>query len=192
MTRHLTHTTPKHSLLNSLRRPLTCLELVFRDSPIPFNSTKIHCDRVIHHASPDDFSSIEPWHSFGRPPRTGRRAAGLAGWLCGASHQKDGPRHIRRHRVGADGTLSGGEVFAECTAGLFKGFSLDREGRIRTSARDGVHCDAPDRLLPGKVLIPEFVAKVCFRGAKLDRLFICGTTSLYAVMTHTNGATRPT
>jgi gluconolactonase len=105
----------------------------------------------------------------------------------GASHQKDGPRHIRRHRVGADGTLSEGEVFAECTAGLFDGFRLDREGRIWTSARDGVHCHAPDGRLLGKVLIPEFVANVCFGGAKLDRLFICGTTSLYSVYLAVNG-----
>lgn len=105
----------------------------------------------------------------------------------GASHRKDGPRHIRRHLVGADGRLSGGEVFAECTAGLFDGFRLDREGRIWTSARDGVHCYAPDGRLLGKVLIPEFVANVCFGGARLDRLFICGTTSLYSVYLAVNG-----
>jgi gluconolactonase len=105
----------------------------------------------------------------------------------GASHLKDGPRHIRRHGVAADGTLSGGEVFAESTAGLFDGFRLDAEGRIWTSARDGVHCYAPDGRLIGKVLIPEFVANLCFGGAKLDRLFICGTTSLYSVYLAVNG-----
>jgi gluconolactonase len=105
----------------------------------------------------------------------------------GASHRKDGPRHIRRHRVEADGTLTEGQVFAECTAGLFDGFRLDRDGRIWTSARDGVHCYAPDGRLLGKVLIPEFVANLCFGGAKLDRLFICGTTSLYSVYLAVNG-----
>jgi gluconolactonase len=105
----------------------------------------------------------------------------------GASHEKGGPRHIRRHRVKADGTLSKGEVFAECTAGLFDGFRLDTEGRIWTSARDGVHCYAPDGRLLGKVLIPEFVANVCFGGATLNRLFICGTTSLYSVFLAVNG-----
>jgi gluconolactonase len=105
----------------------------------------------------------------------------------GASHQKGGPRHIRRHRVKADGTLGKGEVFAECTAGLFDGFRFDTEGRIWTSARDGVHCYAPDGRLIGKVLIPEFVANVCFGGAKLNRLFICGTTSLYSVFLTVNG-----
>lgn len=105
----------------------------------------------------------------------------------GATHHENGPRHIRRHAVNADGTLSGGEVFAECTNGLFDGFRLDREGRIWTSAADGVHCHAPDGRLIGKVLIPELVANVCFGGAKLNRLFICGTTSLYSVFLNVNG-----
>jgi gluconolactonase len=105
----------------------------------------------------------------------------------GASHDPDGPKHIRRHRV-SGGTLSGGEVFAECTSGLFDGFRLDSGGRIWTSAADGVHCLAPGGQLIGKVLIPELVANVCFGGPKLNRLFICGTTSLYAVYLAVNGA----
>ena len=43
----------------------------------------------------------------------------------GATHEPDGPRHIRRFAVGEDGRLSGGEVFAVCTAGLFDGLRLD-------------------------------------------------------------------
>lgn len=105
----------------------------------------------------------------------------------GASHQVDGPKHIRRHTVNADGTLSGGEVFAESTNGLFDGFRVDRDGRIWTSAADGVHCYAPDGRLIGKILIPEFVANVCFGGPTLNRLFICGTTSLYSAYLSING-----
>ena len=106
----------------------------------------------------------------------------------GASHKHDGPRHIRKFAVGADGSLSGGAVFAECTSGLFDGFRVDRSDRIWTSAGDGVHCYDRDGTLIGKVLIPEPVANVTFGGPKLNRLFICATTSLYSVMLTTNGA----
>lgn len=105
----------------------------------------------------------------------------------GVSHLPGGPKHIRRHRVGPDGSLTGGEVFAECTQGLFDGFRLDRDGRIWTSAGDGVHCYADDGRLIGKILIPELVANVCFGGPRLNRLFICGTTSLYSAFLAVNG-----
>jgi gluconolactonase len=107
----------------------------------------------------------------------------------GASHDPDyGPRHIRAFELGADGrTLSASRIFATCSAGLFDGFRLDVAGRIWTSAADGVHIYDPDGTLIGKIAIPEVVANVCWGGPKLNRLFICGTTSLYAVMTHTNG-----
>ena len=100
----------------------------------------------------------------------------------GVSHVKGGPAHIRRFAVGADGrTLSGGEVFATCTAGLFDGFRFDVEGNLWTSAGDGVHCYSPDGTLIGKITVPEVVANVCFGGPKRNRLFICGTTSLYSI-----------
>jgi gluconolactonase len=106
----------------------------------------------------------------------------------GASHKKDGNRHIRQFKVGADGRkLSGGKVFATSTAGLFDGFRFDRDGRIWTSAADGVHCYDPDGTLIGKIKIPELVSNVCFGGPKLNRLFICGTTSLYSAYLAVNG-----
>ena len=106
----------------------------------------------------------------------------------GRTHRPDGPRHIRRFAVDDGGGLSGGEVFAECTAGLFDGFRLDTAGRIWTSAMDGVHCYDPDGTLIGKMLVPEVVANVCFGGPKRNYLYICGTTSLYAVRLPVNGA----
>jgi len=105
----------------------------------------------------------------------------------GITHTPGGPAHIRRHRVGADNTLSGGEVLAGCSEGLFDGFRIDRAGRIWSSAADGVHCLTPGGELIGKVMIPEMVSNVCFGGPKLNRLFICGTTSLYSVYLNVNG-----
>ena len=105
----------------------------------------------------------------------------------GASHMPGGPRHIRRFSVSGDGTLSGGEVFAECPNGLFDGFRVDRDGRVWTSAGDGVHCLEADGTLVGKIKIPELVANVTFGGPRRNRLFICGTTSLYSAYLTING-----
>jgi len=104
----------------------------------------------------------------------------------GATHKKNGPKHIRRFAVKGDKLTDKG-VFAKCTAGLFDGFRFDTEGRIWTSAADGVHCYDPDGTLIGKVRIPEFVSNLTFGGEKKNRLFITGTTSLYAVYVTATG-----
>jgi gluconolactonase len=98
------------------------------------------------------------------------------------------PRHMRVFDVAERGALSGGAVFAACTAGSFDGFRLDDEGRIWTSARDGIHCYDPDRILIGKIRIAEPVANVVFGGPKRNRLFICATSSIYSVLLPINGA----
>jgi gluconolactonase len=105
----------------------------------------------------------------------------------GRTHRADGPAHMRVFDVHEDGRLSGGRVFAQSTSGLFDGFRLDEDGRIWTSAADGVHCYDPDGTLIGKIRVPEVVANVCFGGPKRNRLYICGTTSLYAVFLFVNG-----
>ena len=75
-----------------------------------------------------------------------------------------------------------------CTAGLFDGFRIDTEGRIWTSAGDGVHVYAADGTLLGKFLVPEIVANVTFGGTKRNRLYICGTTSIYSLFTFAKGS----
>ena len=87
-----------------------------------------------------------------------------------------------------NGALTGGHVFAACTVGSFDGFRLDEAGRVWTSAGDGVHCYEPDGTLIGKVRTPEPVANVEFGGPARNRLFICATTSLYAVLLPVSGA----
>ena len=106
----------------------------------------------------------------------------------GVTHGADGPHHVRRFSVGAGGTLSGGEVFATCAGGLYDGLRVDTHGNLWLSAHDGVHCHASDGTLLGKVHVPETVANLCFGGAKRNRLFICGTTSLYSIYLNTRGA----
>ncbi|MBN8892173.1 MAG: SMP-30/gluconolactonase/LRE family protein [Rhodospirillales bacterium] len=105
----------------------------------------------------------------------------------GYSHGEHLPRHIRVFDVQGD-RLGGGAVFATCDVGLFDGLRVDVHGNVWTSAGDGVQCYAPDGTLLGKILIPEVVANCCFGGVKRNRLFICGTTSIYAAYLNTRGA----
>ena len=105
----------------------------------------------------------------------------------GISHVPDGPRDIRVCRVGSNGDLSGGDIFARCTVGAFDGFRLDKAGRIWTSAGDGVHCYHPDGTLLGKIRVPQTVANICFGGPKRNIMYICATTSVYSLMLSVTG-----
>jgi gluconolactonase len=100
----------------------------------------------------------------------------------GASHAPDGPRHIRRFEMSnaSNCFLGSSLIFAECTAGLFDGFRVDTQGRIWTSAADGVHAYSSEGELLGKIRLPEVVANLCFGGPKRNRLFICATSSIYS------------
>ncbi|MDX3976022.1 SMP-30/gluconolactonase/LRE family protein [Shinella sp.] len=106
----------------------------------------------------------------------------------GRTHGPENPAHMRVFDVDAAGTVSGGRVFADCTVGLFDGFRLDDAGRIWTSAQDGIHCYDPDGTLIGKVRVPEITANCVFGGPKRNILYICATSSLYAVRLMVNGA----
>jgi gluconolactonase len=104
----------------------------------------------------------------------------------GVSHRSGALKHIRKLEVKGN-SLGDSQVFATCTAGVFDGFRVDAEGRLWASAADGVHCFDPDGSMIGKIRIPELVANLCFGGPRLNRLFICGTTSLYSVYLAING-----
>jgi gluconolactonase len=90
-------------------------------------------------------------------------------------------KHLRRFTVGADGALSGGEVFGTCDAGSFDGVRIDDAGRLWVAAGDGLHCFDPDGTLLGKLLLPEVAANLTFGGPRRNDLFICASSSLYSL-----------
>jgi gluconolactonase len=98
------------------------------------------------------------------------------------------PRHIRVFDVQKDGTLSGGAVFCQIDKGGPDGIRCDAEGRIFSSAGDGVHIFAPDGKLIGKILVPESPANLCFGGKDGQTLFMTARTSLYSIRVSTKGA----
>ena len=105
----------------------------------------------------------------------------------GGTHVKGGPRHIRVFDIEGD-RLTGGKVFAELKEGFFDGFRFDEAGRLWTSAHESVHVYAADGRLLGRVHVGEIVANVCFGGPRRNRLYICPTTSLYALLLPVRGA----
>jgi gluconolactonase len=96
---------------------------------------------------------------------------------------------LRAFQVSGDGTtLSGGKLFATCTAGRFDGFRVDAQGYIWSSADDGVHVLHPEKGdLIGRIRLPEIVSNLTFGGAKRNRLYITTNTSLYAAYTNARG-----
>jgi gluconolactonase len=100
------------------------------------------------------------------------------------------PRHIRVFDVKADGTLSGGDVFCKIDQGGPDGIRVDRDGRLWSSAGDGVHIFDARGALIGKILVPETPANLCFGGADGKTLFITARKSLYSIKVKVTGAAR--
>lgn len=120
----------------------------------------------------------------------------------GASHYPDAPKDIKVWDVIDDRKLKNGRVFTsmnlemngETKAGFADGIRADIDGNIWASAGwvgdgyDGVHIFAPDGTRIGQIHLPEICSNVCFGGTKRNRLFMTGSTSLYAVYVETKGA----
>jgi gluconolactonase len=90
-----------------------------------------------------------------------------------------------------DGTLGTPQPRCKIDKGAPDGIRCDAEGRVWSSAGDGVHVFAPDGKLLGKVLVPEQPANLCFGGNDGKTLFITARTSLYAIKTNVAGAKPP-
>ncbi len=98
-----------------------------------------------------------------------------------------------------DGTkLANGRDFASMEfGGKFggaDGIRADMDGNIWASAGwvgdgyDGVHVFAPDGTRIGQIKLPEICSNVCFGGQKRNRLFMTGSSSIYAVYVEAQGA----
>lgn len=96
------------------------------------------------------------------------------------------PRHIRVFEVKGE-TLENGKVFCEIDKGGPDGIRADAQGRVFSSASDGVHIFNPEGKLIGKILVPESPANLCFGGEDFKTLFITARTGLYRIRTNTEG-----
>jgi len=94
------------------------------------------------------------------------------------------PRLIRVFEVRDDGSVIGGEVFCKIDKGGPDGIRVDADGRVWSSAGDGVHIFDTQGKLIGKILVPESPANLCFGGEDGKTLFITARKSLYSIKTN--------
>jgi len=105
------------------------------------------------------------------------------------------PRQIRVFDVVDNGTkIANSKIFVTCGPMAADGMRCDRDGNLWVGmgggeGNDGVAVYASDGKTIGKINIPERVANLCFGGPKRNRLFMCGTTSLYSLYTEAEGTT---
>jgi gluconolactonase len=92
-------------------------------------------------------------------------------------------RHIRAFAVGADGTLSGGTVFATLDRGAPDGIRCDAMGNVWSSSGDGAQIFSPAGELVARILLPEGAANLAFGGPDGTTVYFTARTSLYAVPT---------
>lgn len=94
--------------------------------------------------------------------------------------------NIRVFDVKPDGTLGGGRLFASgikdtLKPGVPDGMKCDADGNVWVTAPGGVWVYDPAGQLLGKVSIPELPANLHWGGEDWRTLFVCASTSVYAV-----------
>ncbi len=98
--------------------------------------------------------------------------------------------HIRVFDVNPDGTVSGGEIWAEVVGegeGAPDGLKLDVDGNVYCCGPGGVHVFAPDATCLGVIRIPEPVANFTWGDDDMRSIFVTASSSLYRVRSNTAG-----
>lgn len=99
-------------------------------------------------------------------------------------------KHIRVHDLAEDGSLSGGDVWAELTGegeGVADGMKVTRSGHLLCNGPGGVHLFDQDARCLGVIRTPEKSTNFCFGGPEHDMLYITASTSLYRIKTQLQG-----
>ncbi|MEX2520323.1 MAG: isochorismatase family protein [Paracoccaceae bacterium] len=104
--------------------------------------------------------------------------------------------NIRRFDIAPDGRLTNGRIFASgiketSREGVPDGMKSDRDGNIWVTAPGGLWVYSFEGLKLGEVEIPEKAANMHWGGDNWDELFVCASTSVYAIRTKARGRVEP-
>ncbi|MCB9875066.1 MAG: SMP-30/gluconolactonase/LRE family protein [Planctomycetaceae bacterium] len=105
------------------------------------------------------------------------------------------PREIRVYDVTENGVgVANGRTLIEADAeGTPDGLRVDVDGNLWVGwgmgedGLDGVSVFNPNGQLIGRIDLPERCANLCFGGRHRNRLFMCGSTSVYSLYVNTQG-----
>ena len=98
--------------------------------------------------------------------------------------------HIRVFDVNDDGSLSGGEVWAETvgvTSEIPDGLKVDSVGNVYTTGPGGIQVFTPDATCVGVILVPVLNANFIWGDADLCSLYIPASHTLFRTRTKTPG-----
>jgi len=91
-------------------------------------------------------------------------------------------QHIRRFRLNADGTLSGGQLWVDLYGdepGVADGLKFDSQGYLYCSGPGGVQIFDSEARLIGRFRTPEIAANFTWGDEDLCSIYFTATTSLY-------------
>ena len=86
--------------------------------------------------------------------------------------------NIMVYNVTSSNTLTGGTLFCTVNGGFSDGFRCDVNGRIWTTAGDGVEIFAPDGHRIGTILMSARPNNLCFGGPQYQTLFTAGNPNI--------------
>jgi len=92
------------------------------------------------------------------------------------------------YNVTSSNTLTGGKVFCSVGGGFADGFRCDADGRLWSTAGDGVEIFAPDGHLIGKILMGSRPSNLCFGGPEYQTLFTVGQPNVCSFPVLVTGA----
>jgi gluconolactonase len=167
------------------------------DGPYEGHKAAAELPRNVYRLDPRSGAVTVVADDFARPNGIGFSPDGSRLYVVESGITHGGPSHIRVFDV--DGTrLRNGRIFADDIApGMTDGLRCDVDGNVWCSMgwgdpeQDGVRCYTPNGELIGKIHLPEGCANLCFGGSKKDRLFMCASTSVYALYVNAQGAMVP-
>jgi gluconolactonase len=167
------------------------------DGPYEGHAAEAELRRNVYRLDPDSGRATVVADDFVRPNGLCFSPDETRLYIVDSGISHGGPAHIRMFEVNG-ARLVNGRVFAEDFApGMTDGLRADVDGNIWCSmgwsdpGEDGVRCYAPDGELLAKIHLPEGCANLCFGGVKKNRLFMCASTSVYALYVNTVGAQVP-